>query len=156
MFLLLLLLTPYICICVYICMYYLYILPRALVHKHVIQGFYHQQYHSGHAWGCRTQRPLDMMEANSCMSHGQNSLRTLYSLCTNYMDSQVAGNNLPLYPQVDHYWFNEIAQNHEPLALQVFVNEEFWPWLSYKIFWWAAPWRMANLGEAGRGSEGRL
>ena len=36
----------------------------------------------------------------------------------NYLDSQVAGNNRPLYPKVDHYWF-KVAHNYEPLALQV-------------------------------------
>ena len=36
-----------------------------------------------------------------------------------YLDSQVAGNNGPLYPKVDHYWFKVVAQNYEPLALQV-------------------------------------
>ena len=34
------------------------------------------------------------------------------------MDSQVAGNNWPLYPKVDHYWF-KVAHNYEPPALQV-------------------------------------
>ena len=33
-----------------------------------------------------------------------------------YLDSQVAGNNRPLYPKVDHYWF-KVAHNFEPLAL---------------------------------------
>ena len=32
-----------------------------------------------------------------------------------YLDSQVAGNNRPLYPKVDHYWF-KVAHNSEPLA----------------------------------------
>ena len=35
-----------------------------------------------------------------------------------YLDIQVAGNNGPLYPKVDHYWF-KLAHNYEPLALQV-------------------------------------
>ena len=35
-----------------------------------------------------------------------------------YLESQVAGNNRPLYPKVDHYWFT-VAHNYEPLALQV-------------------------------------
>ena len=35
-----------------------------------------------------------------------------------YLDSQVAGNNRPLYPRVDHYWF-KVAPNYEPQALQV-------------------------------------
>ena len=39
------------------------------------------------------------------------------------MDNQVAGNNRPLYPKVDHYWF-KVAHNYEPLALQVGFN--FW------------------------------
>ena len=30
----------------------------------------------------------------------------------------MAGNNGPLYPKVDHYWF-KVAHNSEPLALQV-------------------------------------
>ena len=33
------------------------------------------------------------------------------------LDSQVAGNNRPLYPKVDHCWF-KVAHNYEPLALQ--------------------------------------
>ena len=33
-----------------------------------------------------------------------------------YLDSQVAGNNRPLYPKVDRYWF-KVAHNYEPLAL---------------------------------------
>ena len=36
-----------------------------------------------------------------------------------YLDSQVARNNRPLYPKVDHHWF-EVARNYEPLALQVY------------------------------------
>ena len=32
------------------------------------------------------------------------------------LDSQVAGNNRPLYPTVDHYWF-KVARNYEPLLL---------------------------------------
>ena len=46
------------------------------------------------------------------MSHGQNSL---HKAC---LDIQVAGNNRPLYPEVDHYWF-KVAHIYEPLALQV-------------------------------------
>ena len=34
------------------------------------------------------------------------------------LDSQVAGNHRPLYPEVDHNWF-KVAHNYEPLALQV-------------------------------------
>ena len=34
------------------------------------------------------------------------------------LDSQVAGDYRPLYPEVDHYWF-KVARNYEPLALQV-------------------------------------
>ena len=34
------------------------------------------------------------------------------------MDSQAAGNNRPLYPKIDHYWF-KVAYTYEPLALQV-------------------------------------
>ena len=37
-----------------------------------------------------------------------------------YLDSQVAGNNRPLHPKVDQYWF-KVAHNSEPLALQVGV-----------------------------------
>ena len=33
------------------------------------------------------------------------------------LESQVAQNNRPLYPKVDHYWF-KVAHNYEPLALQ--------------------------------------
>ena len=33
------------------------------------------------------------------------------------LDSQVARNNRPLYPKVDHYWF-KVAHSYEPLALQ--------------------------------------
>ena len=33
------------------------------------------------------------------------------------LESQVAGNNRPLDPKVDHYWL-KVAQNYEPLALQ--------------------------------------
>ena len=33
------------------------------------------------------------------------------------LDSQIAGNNRPLYPQVDRSWF-KVAHNYEPLALQ--------------------------------------
>ena len=44
---------------------------------------------------------------------------TLYASV--YLDSQVAGNNRPLYPKVDHYWF-KVAHDHEPLALQVLCN----------------------------------
>ena len=42
-----------------------------------------------------------------------------------YLDSQVAANNRPLYPKVGHYWC-KVAQNYEPLALQVevFVSSE--------------------------------
>ena len=36
-------------------------------------------------------------------------------------DSQVAGNNRPLYPKVDHYWF-KVAHNYGPLALQVWLD----------------------------------
>ena len=36
------------------------------------------------------------------------------------MDSQVAGNDTPLYLKVDHSWF-KVAQNYEPLALQVYI-----------------------------------
>ena len=43
---------------------------------------------------------------------------------TVYLDSQVAGNNRPLYPKVDTYWF-KVAQNYEPLALQVVVFHPF-------------------------------
>ena len=39
-------------------------------------------------------------------------------ICTVFLDSQVAGNNRPLYPKVDHYWF-KVAHNCEPLAVQV-------------------------------------
>ena len=35
-----------------------------------------------------------------------------------YLQSQVAQNNRSLYPKVAHYWF-KVAQNYEPLALQV-------------------------------------
>ena len=35
-----------------------------------------------------------------------------------YLDSQVAGNNRPLYPEVDHYWF-KVAHNYDPLAFRV-------------------------------------
>ena len=35
----------------------------------------------------------------------------------NNLDSQVVGNNRPLYPKVDHYWF-KVAHNYVPLALQ--------------------------------------
>ena len=35
-----------------------------------------------------------------------------------YLDSQVAGNNSPLSPKVDHSGF-KVAHNSEPLALQV-------------------------------------
>ena len=35
-----------------------------------------------------------------------------------YLDSQVAGNNRPPYPRVDHYWF-KVAHNDELLAVQV-------------------------------------
>ena len=37
---------------------------------------------------------------------------------TLYPDSQVAGNNRPLYSKVDYYW-SKVAHNYEPLALQV-------------------------------------
>ena len=47
------------------------------------------------------------------MSHGHNSLH-----------SQVAGNNRPVYPKVDHYWF-KVAQNYEPLALQVLTRVDY-------------------------------
>ena len=35
-----------------------------------------------------------------------------------YLESQVAGNNRPLYPKVNQYWF-KVAHHYEPLALQV-------------------------------------
>ena len=39
-----------------------------------------------------------------------------YTVCnTECLDSQVAGNNRPLYAKVDHYWL-KIAHNYEPLA----------------------------------------
>ena len=40
----------------------------------------------------------------------------------NNLDSQVAGNNRPLYPKVDPSWF-KVAHNYEPLALQ---EERIW------------------------------
>ena len=52
-----------------------------------------------------------------------------------YLDSQVAGNNRPLYPKVDHYWF-KAAHNYEPLALQVGLIGKIWlplPRLSWLI-----------------------
>ena len=45
-------------------------------------------------------------------------LPTITVTCTTYLESQVAGNNRPLYPKVGHYWF-KVAHNYEPLALQV-------------------------------------
>ena len=41
-----------------------------------------------------------------------------------HLDSQVAGNNRPLYPKVDHYLF-KVAHNYEPLALQAGILWEF-------------------------------
>ena len=38
-----------------------------------------------------------------------------------HLDSQVAGNNRPLYPKVDHYWF-KVAHNYGLLALQAALN----------------------------------
>ena len=35
-----------------------------------------------------------------------------------HLDSQVAGNNRPLYPKVDHYWF-QVAHNYEPLDISI-------------------------------------
>ena len=46
-----------------------------------------------------------------------------------YLDSQVAGRNRPLYHKVDHHWF-KVAHNDEPLALQVVV----WGTTVYKGF----------------------
>ena len=40
------------------------------------------------------------------------------TLGINCLNSQVAGNNRPLYPKVDHDCF-KAARNYEPLALQV-------------------------------------
>ena len=40
------------------------------------------------------------------------------SLKIMFLDSQVAGNNWPLYPKVDHFWF-KVAHDYEPLAVQV-------------------------------------
>ena len=57
-----------------------------------------------------------------------------------YLDSQVAGNNRPLYPKVDHYWI-KVAHNSEPLALQVLLMVEILHdivWVVVKImvpFW---------------------
>ena len=39
------------------------------------------------------------------------------SLGSNHLNSQVAGNNRPLYPKVDHCSF-KVAHNYEPPALQ--------------------------------------
>ena len=39
----------------------------------------------------------------------------------NHLESQVAGNNRPLYPKVDHYWF-KVAYNYEPLAFQAVLH----------------------------------
>ena len=38
-----------------------------------------------------------------------------------YLESQVAQTNGPLYPKVDHDWF-KVAHNSEPLALQVLTR----------------------------------
>ena len=46
------------------------------------------------------------------------SIRWYFGCLKGYLDSQVAGNDRPLYPKVDHYWL-QVAHNYEPLALQV-------------------------------------
>ena len=42
------------------------------------------------------------------------------------LNSQVAGNDRPLYPKVDQYWL-KVAHSYAPLALQVVSNLH--PWL---------------------------
>ena len=52
-----------------------------------------------------------------------------------YLDSQVAGNNRPLYPKVDHYWLKVAHNNYEPLALQVFFSGNLLMWLLGRRRW---------------------
>ena len=42
---------------------------------------------------------------------------------THCLDSQVAGNNGPLYSKVDHYWF-KVVYYYKPLALQVVLQDD--------------------------------
>ena len=51
------------------------------------------------------------------------SLYCMYVFLYTYLESQVAGNNRPLYHKVDHYWL-KVAYKYEPLALQV-VSKSF-------------------------------
>ena len=41
-----------------------------------------------------------------------------------HLDSQVAGNNGPVYPKVDHYWC-KVAHDYELLALQAVPSRSF-------------------------------
>ena len=67
-----------------------------------------------------------------------------------YLDSQVAGNDRPLYPKVDHYWFKvahnysplypkvdhywfKVAHNYEPLALQAEACFEPFSWVNSRL-----------------------
>ena len=49
-------------------------------------------------------------------------LESQRSIIWDCLDSQVAGNNRPPYPKVDHYWF-KVAHNYESLALQVLCKK---------------------------------
>ena len=64
-------------------------------------------------------RPLDAAIHSHTVTYRKASIWG-FSIRT-YLDSQVAGNNRPLHPKVDHYWF-KVPQNYEPLALQVAQN----------------------------------
>ena len=63
----------------------------------------HQPLHVGHL-------PLVLRFTNPCMD---------------YLDSQVAGNNGPLYPKVDHYWF-KVAHKLPIMWVVVEVMVPFW------------------------------
>ena len=63
---------------------------------------------------------LGMLQDRSSVDH-LSSQQRIHGTCLKYTEpllvEQVAGNNWPLYPKVNHHWF-KVAQNDEPLALQ--------------------------------------
>ena len=69
-----------------------------------------------------------------------------------YLDSQVAQNNRPLYPKVDHYWF-KVAHNYEPLALQVVITKCF-PAIS--ILGYFGVWSRVPSGNPNKGYYRRV
>ena len=64
---------------------------------------------------------------------GEQEGRNLRNPSGDYMGSQIVGNNWPLYPKVDHHWF-QVAHSYEPLA--VWVHSSFSSLLGVSALAW--------------------